>query len=671
MRPDRSVEVLRNAAGLLSVLACLVAATAAAGDNRNAATWYGKAMEKATPLSEAEWRALGAYQADPSQPPSPEVRQLLARMKPVFDLTRRGCRQEYADWNLDYSQGFEMLLPHLAEMRTIARLMQAEALVQLHDGRPGAAAEEIAAIYRLSGHFGDDRTLISSLVGQAVFKCADVASQAGLDHAAFGPGESAALLRGLKPLEPVDPFEMGEAVAMEQTLVLGYLDSRADDPQQRARMAEVMGVVAEDEESSKWLLGASDEQFDAALDQYDQSMNLMVEAFTGQDRAAGRAEIEKLEKEISAGEYGPLAAMFIPTFSKVFDKMVESEQQLADRVQVLQGLARAKVHPEEEANAAIFYARGIELIRQMDKARFDAVCGYAAGERGERDDLAARALQAAQDILDLFREGSMKRRCDFAFLRPGRSLRLCPDYVGGMRDAVRLLHADAMRLLDAGESAAAADRLAISYRVVGHLTGDDMLLSAPLAHRTFERANEIARSALQNDRFDADHRATLRNAAERISAKDPFGYINSVVASRDRIILRYRGRWTQTPEERRRIKTIIAAIEQWNGDQILYYLTVHDTLARADEQEEEADPSSARLDPLTRLDDVISLPALEQARLTVGRVAPRLARDDINIFDEGAWEGIARIVERMRSARRDLRRGLEMLQPVGGEAQRH
>jgi hypothetical protein len=107
------------------------------------------------------------------------VRAVLARVEPVLSAARSGARQEYNDFGLDYTQGFELMLPHLGKLRNIGRLMAADAAVRLHDGDASGAAGEIASAYRIADHLPADEILISSLVGQAVFQSADRVARAG------------------------------------------------------------------------------------------------------------------------------------------------------------------------------------------------------------------------------------------------------------------------------------------------------------------------------------------------------------------------------------------------------------------------------------------------------------------------------------------------------------
>ena len=259
-------------------------------------------------------------------------------------------------------------------------------------------------------------------------------------------------------------------------------------------------------------------------------------------------------------------------------------------------------------------------------------------------------------IIDLFRTGSLRKRCSFEHLRSYDLNRLCPAYVAGMRDGLRLLHADAARRLRTGDAVSAAERLAMCHRIVAHLSGDEPLMSALVAHDAFLGIQELVEEASS----DAEARRMLLDAAETIGRKDPFGYIGSVSAERAYIIAWVNGRRWLESETHEHVDALIAQVQGWDGDQVFYYLAVQDTMLRAAERGAE-DEAPARRDPLQHMDGVISLDQLADVRDQVPRIAPILAAGEMDIFTGREIPRFGHIVERMHAARGDLQRGLRML----------
>ena len=174
------------------------------------------------------------------------------------------------------------------------------------------------------------------------------------------------------------------------------------------------------------------------------------------------------------------------------------------------------------------------MIEQLPPERCAAVRAFAADTSRSISEELSAALQGdpMQQIIDVLREGSQKRRCDFSFTRDSSLVRLVPTYAAGMHDAVRLLHADAVRLLRAGEIETATDTLAICFRIAAHLGQDPVLVSPLIAHAAFNQTLALVQTGLFSDILPAESKPELMDAVDRVSRKDPFGYVGAIVAAR-------------------------------------------------------------------------------------------------------------------------------------------
>lgn len=636
----------------------LVASTALAQDRHNASTWYRRAFQAYEIITESERELIEDYARHPERPPSPDVRRVLRKASEVFRYMRRGSDQEFSDYDLDYNQGFELILPHLSQLRSIAKLMQADALVRLHDGDTLGAADRLASVYRISGHTGGDRILISSLVGNAIFRGADSTVQLALDRAVFGPAESAKLLRAVNGFDESDPFNHLEAVMGEQEIAVDWLQRKFGDEAERLRMAESEEWLTNDEADALRLGAMTDEEFALSLDQYDRAMDKVVEAFAMEDQEAARAALKQMEQAATDGELGFLAQLLMPALSRVLDNKIESKEMIDDRVDVLSKLLSGEIEPEAEANAALFYLRGIELLERMEPDRYTLLCEFDdAPDRPINESLAATLVSHAK-VIDLFREGSLKRRCDFSLYRSSRGLMLIPSYAAGMRDAFRLLHADALRLIRKDDTTAAIDRLAICLRIIGHLSGDDMLIMPLISHRAFLRTYAQTKLALSHKASGKNQRRALLDAIEHISRKDPFGYIGAVLHLRKQLSNVLRRRDPEAGSDRG--QAIGKLVTSFNGDKLFYFLAIFDTLMKASEKDAEPGNDNS----ITRLYDILSKRDLEAVRSDVPRIAPLLADHQYEMIIDRPIPLFADYARRMRSARSDLRKGFSLLAPA-------
>jgi hypothetical protein len=88
----------------------------------------------------------------------------VAADRPAIELLHQVLERPKLDFQLDYKKGAEMLLPHLAPMRRSAQKLEAAAVLDLHNGDPGAAATNILTTLGLVQRNASEGLLISHLV---------------------------------------------------------------------------------------------------------------------------------------------------------------------------------------------------------------------------------------------------------------------------------------------------------------------------------------------------------------------------------------------------------------------------------------------------------------------------------------------------------------------------
>ena len=72
------------------------------------------------------------------------------------------------DFNLDYSQGWSMPIPHLGKLRRAAQWLSAATLYDLHHGNPPGACTNVQIILAIIKGETDERTTVSQLVRVAL-----------------------------------------------------------------------------------------------------------------------------------------------------------------------------------------------------------------------------------------------------------------------------------------------------------------------------------------------------------------------------------------------------------------------------------------------------------------------------------------------------------------------
>jgi len=97
------------------------------------------------------------------------LRPYLARQEEGLKLLVEAASRDKCDFNVDYSQGFETDLSHLANSRRAARVLGFAAVVAAADGDADAAAKYSWALFTIGNHLAYESLTISQLVRCAIF----------------------------------------------------------------------------------------------------------------------------------------------------------------------------------------------------------------------------------------------------------------------------------------------------------------------------------------------------------------------------------------------------------------------------------------------------------------------------------------------------------------------
>jgi len=582
---------------LCSILVALgigSASSAQSNDTDNAAVWYQRAIElQQQRLTPKDLDLI--YSIDWDRPPTHDELAALAKARPILELMRKGSQRQYSDFNLNYEDGFELMLPHLGSMRSIAKIAHAEIVADVAQGRNDLAVDRMQSLIRMTSHLNDDRILISSLVGRAVYGLADRDIQAGLDRGIITGNESAGLARSLASLDPFDPFGTIEAIATEQFIFSDWMERNFVDPDKRIELAGLL----EDDPQSNAMLGPlrqmSKEQFLAQIDSYNQTMDRYVEAFRQEDPEIAQQMMDQIQADLETGKIGILATQLVPAFSRVFKTMREGRDTVETRKTLLNKIAKDAVNPEELINAATIYQQAISRLDSLDESWKLALDEFESNPRPldlQTINTLDESVTSAQPVLDLIYDASKKRRCDFSFLRKEDELFL-PPYLVGMKRLLQLTELDMRRRIalsdkndqpiadPKNERRSALAEAATIFRIISHLSKDDAPLAPIVAHESF---NTTMSFLSENGFLPVDNASTttatdlpnypppltekqyrlLNGSINWIPKADPFGYIRSTTKSREsaaKLIYTYTYSFDpKTQHELRSKKDVIAQI---------------------------------------------------------------------------------------------------------------
>ena len=515
---------------LLAVLLCIggrPATASAPRDPDNAATWYLKAIDAFAASSWADWQPAEDW--DRRSPPTERIRRSLRRHERVLELAARGADCRWCDFELDYDAGFEMLLPHLGQLRGIQRLLAARAAVAIMDGHPAAAVADIDRIRAIGLHVTSDEILISSLVGMAGAALADDLVSLGFSRGVFGPQEAADLLGRTRVLAGADAFATRAAVAMERQIGGQWLRETllGGGPEKRQEVLGMLGLVDADSGESERLGRLAESELESQLDLLDASYAVMDESFAlmDEDPAVAVEGLKNWEEQLQAGEFGQLAVFVVPAVTRVLQQAIAAGTLHADREEMLRAVIRGDAGAIR-LDGAVHLREAIALAEGMPRDAVDRLvvgAGLAAAAEPEAEAAAAaawgRCLEqlAAAAAADTIDEGVLRV--------PGDSM-IVPGWASGGRRALRMLAGAAAERLSAGDAAEAV-RLAtigvrLSARLVDPPAGTGCLpIASRLVQEHLEDLLPVLEGLPSSVREDPAIMASLVSAGEQLLVNAP------------------------------------------------------------------------------------------------------------------------------------------------------
>jgi hypothetical protein len=135
----------------------------------NAATVYWQAFAAQPTLSEDEQKRWDAVRKSPRYEPIPaDVEPLIERFSTAIKIMHRASDAKTCDWDLNYSDGPMLLLPHLSKLRELsaAALIRARSRFAAND--IAGAVADIQTTFKAARHAGSSPLLISVLVGASI-----------------------------------------------------------------------------------------------------------------------------------------------------------------------------------------------------------------------------------------------------------------------------------------------------------------------------------------------------------------------------------------------------------------------------------------------------------------------------------------------------------------------
>jgi len=135
----------------------------------NAAILYYKAAMLYAPDEKIE-KVLDDFSketADFSKANIDKIREFVSKNRSTIDTLLDAAEIKNCDWGLDYSQGLEMEMPQLGNIRKMVYLVLADAKILAKDGNYETALSRCISLYKIARHI-NDRIIVAHLLGIAV-----------------------------------------------------------------------------------------------------------------------------------------------------------------------------------------------------------------------------------------------------------------------------------------------------------------------------------------------------------------------------------------------------------------------------------------------------------------------------------------------------------------------
>lgn len=320
---------------MLLIVTILLSPLASAGEYppKNAAVIYYKAMYGYPPQDGSADKLRDV--TDDAELSEEIIRHVSEYQNVVRDLVT-AAKIDYCDWGNDYSQGFNLVLTGLSDLKWFTRLLMADAKIHASKGNYDMAMDRCITIQKLASHVSDE-TIISALVAISINAIADKGITQILDEM---PEDKATLLKLKKHLDGgEDRVAMVKAsfYGEKMYMMLPHLDR---DSPVRLTSEMVKEFVVDDFPVDDPVL----EELFSRLDAGDQELydsikaywcGVMDEEIAAFDLPYNKA-YKKLDKEIpdkvtADAKKRPeafMAAICIPAVGKVYSLAVRSQASL-------------------------------------------------------------------------------------------------------------------------------------------------------------------------------------------------------------------------------------------------------------------------------------------------------------------------------------------------------
>ena len=327
----------------LSVAIVASPALALPPDPDNAALLYYQGFLTLAQLSDEARDHIGDV-ARGETPPDNQVREDIGKCAGAIAFAEAAAKVPTCNWGVRYSQGFDALMPQMAQMRYLTFVLIADARILAADGKYRAALERCLMAGTFARHIGDD-TLISYLVSRSVrgvsYKCMqDVMCRSAGDAKLLQWLKDELAKSDAETLSPVRPLKM------ELDVVSDLM--RMDNVEKLARVLAGFGGQKNAAEIAR---AADEKTIERARRIYTERMNSALTVLgTSMPFEQAQSQLKQLAGDLDPNDPSEATVQaFIPGLDKIFAQKIAIETHanaIKAAIEVLLSRARTGQLPD-------------------------------------------------------------------------------------------------------------------------------------------------------------------------------------------------------------------------------------------------------------------------------------------------------------------------------------
>ena len=269
---------------------------------------------------------------------------LQEQMSPLVTRAREIANMEHCDWGLDYSQGFDMLLPHLGRIREVQKILQYSIRAEVDKGNTSSALSEIDTMLGVTSHNLGSKTIIGSLVANSCFNLAT--SEKGIIDSVEDAEQLEALLVSVNRFDEFDPFGLRGNIGDEKEMAVNWMKNTENID------FSIFDSITGKETNPQNL------DMDEEIKKYSSAMERMESIFQMTDRDAAFAASEQIDAELAAGKL----SFLVISSKNLLEAAFRAEETVADFKQLL----RDKIDMIRSPNSATYFLKAVESYNAID-----------------------------------------------------------------------------------------------------------------------------------------------------------------------------------------------------------------------------------------------------------------------------------------------------------------